>query len=107
MNSVKPFLDMSINNFHVIADLNSKPHLADYGQYSNMYRIKSVEEIFGPFPLNETPFAIVHIQGKKSKAGFPLVDQPAASDYSLGGLVRTQPVHDQKKYESLISVISL
>ena len=74
MNSVKPFLDMSINNFHVITDLNSKPHLADYGQYSNMYRIKSIKEVFYPFPLNKSPFIIVHIQRDKSKAGLPFID---------------------------------
>ena len=107
MNSVKPFLDMSINNFHVIADLNSKPHLADYGQYSNMYRIKSIEEIFYPFPLNKSPFIIVHIQRDKSKAGLPFIDQPATSNNCLCRFLLMQPVHDQKKYKALISVICL
>ena len=106
MNSVKPFfLDMSINNFYIIAVLNSKPHLADYGQYSNMYRIKSIEEIFYPFPLNKSPFFIVHIQRNKSKASLPFIDQPAASNNCLCRFVLMQPVHDQEKYKAFISVI--
>ena len=106
MNSVKPFfLDMSINNFYIIAVLNSKPHLADYGQYSNMYRIKSIEEIFYPFPLNKSSFFIVHIQRDKSKASLPFIDQPAASNNCLCRFVLMQPVHDQEKYKAFISVI--
>ena len=106
MNSVKPFfLDMSINDFYIIAVLNSKPHLADYGQYSNMYRIKSIEEVFYPFPLNKSPFFIVHIQRNKSKASLPFIDQPAASNNCLCRFVLMQPVHDQEKYKAFISVI--
>ena len=107
MNSVKPFfLDMSINDFYIIAVLNSKPHLADYGQYSNMYRIKSIEEVFYPFPLNKSPFFIVHIQRNKSKASLPFIDQPAASNNCLCRFVLMQPVHDQEKYKAFISVRS-
>ena len=106
MNSVKPFfLDMSINDFYIIAVLNSKPHLADYGQYSNMYRIKSIEEVFYPFPLNKSSFFIVHIQRDKSKASLPFIDQPAASNNCLCRFVLMQPVHDQEKYKAFISVI--
>ena len=72
-----------------------------------MYRVKSVEEIFCPFSLYEAALAIVHVQRKKGEACLPLIDQPAAANYSLGWLMWMQPVHDQKKYKALISVIRL
>ena len=70
-----------------------------------MYRIKCVEEIFCPFSLNKSSFAVVQIQGEESKAGLPFVDQPAASDHCLGRLVLMKPVHDQQKYKPFILVI--
>lgn len=70
-----------------------------------MYRIKCVEEIFCPFSPDKSSLAVVQVQGEESKAGLPFVDQPAASDYCLGWLVRMEPVHDQQEYKSFISVI--
>ena len=70
-----------------------------------MYRIKSIEEVFCPFSLDKTTLSIIHIQRNESKAGLPFIDQPAASNHSLGRLMRMQPVHDQKKYKALISVV--
>mgnify|MGYP000339696998 CR=1 FL=1 len=72
-----------------------------------MHRIKPVKNIFQKFSFYKSTFTIVHINGKKSKAGFPFIVKPAASDDRLGGFIVAEPVHDQQEYKSPPSVICL
>ena len=72
-----------------------------------MKGIKSVKEVFGSFPFNKSPLAIVHINKQKGKAGFPFVIKPTASDDGLGWLFAAEPVHDQEKDKSLPSIVCI
>ena len=60
-----------------------KPYFAKDHQDGDVQGIKGIEEIFCPFSLYETSLAVVHVQGKEGKAGFPLIKQPAASNHGL------------------------
>ena len=68
---------------------------------------KTSKNIFQKFSFYKSTFTIVHINGKKSKAGFPFIVKPAASDDRLGGFIVAEPVHDQQEYKSPPSVICL
>ncbi len=70
-----------------------------------MKRIEYIEKVFSCFSFYKTALAIVHVNGEKGKAGFPLIVEPAASDYRLGGFVAAEPVHDQQKYKTPPAIV--
>lgn len=72
-----------------------------------MERVKYIEKVFGCFSFDEAALTVVHVYGEEGKARFPLIVEPAASDYGLGCLVAAEPVHDEQKYISPPAVVRI
>lgn len=72
-----------------------------------MYWIEGIKEIFAKFSLYETALSVVHINGDKSKASFPFVIKPAASNKCLCCLFKTEHIYNQKENVSSPSIVGI
>ena len=70
-----------------------------------MQRVKSIEEIFCKFTLDETALSIVHIDGDKGKTRLPFIVEPAASDNCLSSFFAAEPVHNEEEDEAFPAII--